>query len=121
MDRKEFLKKGLLGTGIFATTGALANVVKNDIDELKELEVLGFNHIPNTNSKIMEQEKIMVGQPRLKPPHRQDLFLFQEGATKQLIIDSTASHVIQSVAPWLSAFVVPPSFPRTRASVPSAR
>lgn len=53
MDRKEFLKKGFLGSVIFASTGAMANVVKNDIDELKELDILGFNHIPNTDSKIM--------------------------------------------------------------------
>jgi len=54
MDRKGFLQKGLMGTGIFAASAALGNVVKNDIDELKELEVVGFNHLPNTESKIME-------------------------------------------------------------------
>ncbi len=53
MERKEFLKKGLLGTGIFAASAALGSVINNNIDELQELEVLGFNHIPNTNSKIM--------------------------------------------------------------------
>lgn len=53
MDRKDFIKKGFFGSAIFATTGVLANVIKNEIDELKELEVIGFNHIPNTNSKIM--------------------------------------------------------------------
>ena len=39
---------------MLASTGAIANVLKNNIDELKELEVVGFNHIPNTDSKIME-------------------------------------------------------------------
>lgn len=53
MDRKEFLKKGLMGTGVFVATAAAGNVLKNDIDELRELEVLGFNHIPNTTSNIM--------------------------------------------------------------------
>lgn len=53
MDRKEFLQKGLMGTGIFVSSAALGNVLQNNIDELKELEVLGFNHLPNTNSKIM--------------------------------------------------------------------
>jgi hypothetical protein len=53
MERKDFLKKGLLGTGMFAATAALGNVVKNNIDELKELEILGFNHLPLTNSNIM--------------------------------------------------------------------
>jgi hypothetical protein len=53
MDRKEFLKKGLMGTGIFAATAALGNVVKNDIDELSKLEVLGNNHLPNPTTKVM--------------------------------------------------------------------
>ncbi len=42
-----------MGTGIFAASTVLGNVVKNNIDELTELEVLGFNHLPNTTSKIM--------------------------------------------------------------------
>lgn len=53
MDRKEFLKKGLLGTGMFVTASALGNVIQNDIDELKALEPIGFNHIPHTNSIVM--------------------------------------------------------------------
>ena len=48
MNRKEFLRKGLMGTGVFVSATALGNLVKNDIDELKDLEILGFNHIPNT-------------------------------------------------------------------------
>jgi len=54
MERKEFLKKGLLGTGIFMTSSAVSNLIKNEVDELKDLEILGFNHIPTTKSKIME-------------------------------------------------------------------
>lgn len=54
MNRKEFLKKGLFGTGMFAATAALGNILNNDNDEIKKPEVLGFNHIPNTDSKIME-------------------------------------------------------------------
>lgn len=53
MDRKEFLKKGLLGTGMFVTSSLLGDITKNDIDELKELEIIGFNHLPNKTSKIM--------------------------------------------------------------------
>lgn len=53
MDRKDFLKKSLLGAGVIATTGAMGSVIHNNIDELRPLDVLGFNHIPNTNSKIM--------------------------------------------------------------------
>lgn len=54
MDRKDFLKKGLLGTGMFVAAQALGNVMENDIDELGQLEVIGFNHIPNTHSTVME-------------------------------------------------------------------
>jgi quercetin 2,3-dioxygenase len=59
MDRKEFLKKGLLGTGMFVASSALGNIIKNDIDDPdsyreKELELIGFNHIPNTISTIMK-------------------------------------------------------------------
>lgn len=54
MDRKDFLKKGLLGTAIFAGGSALAKVMDNSMDELKPLDVVGFNHIENTNSYIME-------------------------------------------------------------------
>jgi len=53
MDRKDFIKKGLLGTGMFAVSTALGNVIKNNVDELKELDIIGFNHIPNTESNIM--------------------------------------------------------------------
>jgi len=45
MNRKDFLKKGILGTAIFATGNELSSIIKNDIDELKTLEVVGFNHI----------------------------------------------------------------------------
>jgi hypothetical protein len=53
MDRKDFIKKGLFGTGVFVSANALGNIIDNEIEELKPLEILGFNHIHNTNSKIM--------------------------------------------------------------------
>jgi redox-sensitive bicupin YhaK (pirin superfamily) len=53
MDRKDFIMKGFFGTGIFISSAAEGNLIKNDIDELEQLETLGFNHISNTNSKIM--------------------------------------------------------------------
>jgi quercetin 2,3-dioxygenase len=52
MDRKNFLKLGMLGTGILASTKSLGNLVENDIDELRPLDVLGFNHIPNGESAL---------------------------------------------------------------------
>lgn len=54
MNRKDFLKKGLLGTSMFVATGSLANILKNDIDELTELKPIGFNHLPTPKTKIME-------------------------------------------------------------------
>ncbi len=53
MNRKDFIKKGLLGTGIFAASTAFGNVVRNNIDELQALDIIGFNHLPHTNSQIM--------------------------------------------------------------------
>lgn len=53
MNRKDFIKNGLLGTAIFTAPGNITNVIHNDIDELKQLDQVGFNHLPNTKSKIM--------------------------------------------------------------------
>ncbi len=53
MDRLDFLKKGLMGTGMLVTSSALGGLIKNNIDELQELELIGFNHLPNTNSNLM--------------------------------------------------------------------
>lgn len=69
MDRKDFLKKGLLGTGMFVTANSFGSIIKNDIDELKELEILGFNHIPNTNSKIMENTILHKADTRGNADH----------------------------------------------------
>jgi redox-sensitive bicupin YhaK (pirin superfamily) len=55
MDRKDFLKRGMLGTAaVVAASTGIAAITKNDNDELHPIETLGFNHIPNTDSKIME-------------------------------------------------------------------
>lgn len=69
MDRKDFLKKGLLGTGIFITSSALGNLVKNEIDELKELETIGFNHLPNTKSEIMNNTVLHKAETRGNANH----------------------------------------------------
>jgi quercetin 2,3-dioxygenase len=54
MKRLDFLKKGFLGTGVFLATPSLANVITNDMDELKPLDLIGFNHLPAKNSMIMK-------------------------------------------------------------------
>jgi redox-sensitive bicupin YhaK (pirin superfamily) len=64
MDRKDFIRKGFLGSAILVSAGALGNVVKNDIDELKELDIVGFNHLPNTNSTHMENSVLHKANTR---------------------------------------------------------
>ncbi|MGH1518060.1 pirin family protein [Chryseobacterium sp. JK1] len=69
MDRKDFIKKGLLGTGMFVTSASLANTMKNDIDEIEPLEPIGYNHLPNTPSKIKENSVIHKADSRGKADH----------------------------------------------------
>ena len=69
MDRKDFLKKGLMGTGMFVASAALGNIIKNDNNnpdsyQEKEQEILGFNHLPQTTSKIMENSIIHKSETR---------------------------------------------------------
>lgn len=69
MDRKDFLKKGLLGTGMFVASASLASAMKNDIDEIEPLEPIGYNHLPNTESKIQENSVIHRADSRGKADH----------------------------------------------------
>ncbi|HMR87641.1 MAG TPA: pirin family protein [Saprospiraceae bacterium] len=70
MDRKVFIRNGLLGTGIFVASNAVGSLIRNDIDELKKLETLeensivGFNHLPNTTSKIMTNTVLHKAETR---------------------------------------------------------
>ena len=57
MKRKDFIKKGVLGTAVLASGAAAADIITNNIDELKPLDILGFNHIKNTESKVMDMPK----------------------------------------------------------------
>lgn len=69
MNRKDFLRKGLMGTSIFATSAALGNVVRNNIDELEALEIIGFNHLPNSQSTIMNNSILHKADTRGKADH----------------------------------------------------
>ena len=69
MNRKDFIRKGLLGTGMFVASTALGKTLTNDNDELKELEVLGFNHLPNTRSTIMENTVLHKAETRGNANH----------------------------------------------------
>lgn len=46
MNRSDFIRKGFLGTGAFLATTSLGAALANQIDEIKPLEILGFNHLP---------------------------------------------------------------------------
>ena len=60
MERKKFIKKTLLASGLVAAGLKGAHLIENDIDELKPLDaaalkaLVGFNHLPN-----VEKEKNM--------------------------------------------------------------
>jgi redox-sensitive bicupin YhaK (pirin superfamily) len=69
MDRKAFLKNSLLGAGALATARVSAAVIENDIDELRPLNLLGFNHIPNTHSKIMANSILHKAETRGNANH----------------------------------------------------
>ncbi|KMQ64525.1 pirin [Chryseobacterium angstadtii] len=69
MDRKDFLKKGLLGTGMFVASASLGNTMKNEIDEIEPLEPIGYNHLPNPESKIKDNSVIHRADSRGKADH----------------------------------------------------
>lgn len=64
MERSEFLKKALLGTGFLAATAAAGKLLANGIEELQPLEIVGFNHIPNTKSKVMANTVLHTADSR---------------------------------------------------------
>ncbi len=58
MNRQNFIKKGLLGSGIFASTVSSAGILKNDIDEIEPLEPLDTENI-NFNSDKLENHSVL--------------------------------------------------------------
>lgn len=52
MDRLDFIKKGLMGTGLVLSSNAIADVLKTD--EPGDPGIVGFNHLPGKTSTIME-------------------------------------------------------------------
>ncbi len=57
MKRKDFLKNTLLGSSILAVSKTFGNQIHHQNDEIFEpnpKQIQGFNHIQNTNSKIMD-------------------------------------------------------------------
>ncbi|HAK27729.1 MAG TPA: hypothetical protein DCO90_00535 [Sphingobacterium sp.] len=58
MNRQNFIKKGLLGSGIFASTVSSADILKNDIDEIEPLETLDADAV-NYNSDKLENHSVL--------------------------------------------------------------
>jgi len=54
MNRKDFLKKGLLGATVFGSAPHLSRLVENKVDELNPLKVVGYNHLPNSNETVSD-------------------------------------------------------------------
>lgn len=52
MKRKDFLKAGLLATAASTSLKGVAEILTNNNDELHPLDVIGFNHLPNSSSNI---------------------------------------------------------------------
>jgi quercetin 2,3-dioxygenase len=69
MKRNEFIRKGILGTGLFVAAGSLAAIADNNIDELQKLDILGFNHIPTTNSNQMANSVLHKADTRGEANH----------------------------------------------------
>ena len=57
MDRKDFIRKGLLGTGAFMAAPAIANA--NRIEELEPLEAMGFNHLPPLTDALNMEHSVL--------------------------------------------------------------
>jgi len=52
MNRQNFIKKGLLGSGIFAATASSGDILKNDIDEIEPLETLDAEDVTYNSDKL---------------------------------------------------------------------
>ena len=64
MNRKNFIQKTLLGTGILISSKSAVDILKNDIDELVPLDIVGFNHISTTDSRIMNNKVLHKAETR---------------------------------------------------------
>ncbi len=69
MNRKEFLKKGFLGTVIFASSGVSAKLIENKIEDLRRIDIQGFNHLPVSNSQIMDNKVLHKASTRGSADH----------------------------------------------------
>lgn len=64
MDRKSFIKKGLLGTGMFVSNAVAGNAITSNTGKITPPETIGYNHLPNTISLIMENTVLHKAETR---------------------------------------------------------
>lgn len=62
MDRKDFIKKSLMGTGMLVTSTAIGS--KLNTNNKLTTEKVGYNHLPNTKSLIMENTVLHRAETR---------------------------------------------------------
>ena len=70
MDRKDFLRKSLMGTGMLVSGTAAAQLMQNDIDELRPLEPVGFDHLPPTPPERMGNMVLHLSLIHISEPTR---------------------------------------------------
>lgn len=69
MNRKDFLKKSILGTSILVSSATGGTALENEIDELKALDPVGLNHLPNPETPKMGNLVIHRANTRGKADH----------------------------------------------------
>ncbi len=62
MNRKDFLKNSLLGTGLLTATTVIGKNTNENLNP--KPEIIGFNHLPNPNSNIMKNMILHTAETR---------------------------------------------------------
>lgn len=69
MDRKDFLKKGLLGTGMFTAAASRANTMKNEIDEIEPFKPMDYPHTRDPLPNLADHSVLHPADSRGKADH----------------------------------------------------
>jgi hypothetical protein len=69
MDRKNFIKKSLLTAGTVTLAGMANEIFSKHDEELKEHQIVGFNHIQSKNTTIMANVILHKADTRGKANH----------------------------------------------------
>jgi len=69
MNRKDFIRKGILNTGLLTSSGSLAAFSKKENDELQRLDIVGFNHLPTNQIHTMAKTVLHKADTRGEANH----------------------------------------------------